>query len=271
MLRSQLCSAESLRSPELRAWAGGQLRPMWASGPERRARRHAPPQDVGVAVRSPRRLRERGLLAAGPGRPRARRRPGAARSRSFAGPRAATSSPPTSRAAPLVASGWTDSGGRVGRRPRAARLRTGCAPTTLFARRVRFRPVDMNAIPADLRGFDFTWSSCALERLGTLAAGADFVVAQIGVPRSPAAWPCTPPSTWSASNDETVEAGGTVFYRRRDIEAPGGPAAPGRARRSTSTSRSGPRPRTSTSTWRPTPTSTCAPGSAPSRRPRWPW
>jgi len=31
MLRSQLCSAESLRSPELRAWAD-RLRPMWASG-----------------------------------------------------------------------------------------------------------------------------------------------------------------------------------------------------------------------------------------------
>ena len=28
MLRSQLCSAESLRSPELRAWAD-RLRPLW--------------------------------------------------------------------------------------------------------------------------------------------------------------------------------------------------------------------------------------------------
>ena len=31
MLRSQLCSAESLRSPALRAWAE-RLRPMWAAG-----------------------------------------------------------------------------------------------------------------------------------------------------------------------------------------------------------------------------------------------
>ena len=37
----------------------------------------------------------------------------------------------------------------------------------------------MNHLPDDLRGFDFTWSSCALEHLGTLAAGADFVVAQM--------------------------------------------------------------------------------------------
>jgi len=33
MLRSQLCSAASLRSPELRAWAR-RLRPMWAAGPD---------------------------------------------------------------------------------------------------------------------------------------------------------------------------------------------------------------------------------------------
>ncbi|MGA2474666.1 MAG: hypothetical protein ABSG39_14435, partial [Acidimicrobiales bacterium] len=31
MLRSQLCSAESLRSPALRAWAE-RLRPMWDAG-----------------------------------------------------------------------------------------------------------------------------------------------------------------------------------------------------------------------------------------------
>ncbi len=31
LLRSQLCSAESLRSPELRAWAQ-RLRPMWDAG-----------------------------------------------------------------------------------------------------------------------------------------------------------------------------------------------------------------------------------------------
>ena len=51
---------------------------------------------------------------------------------------------------------------------------------TEFAQRVTFRPVDMNALPADLTGFDFAWSSCALERLGTLEAGMDFVLAQMG-------------------------------------------------------------------------------------------
>ena len=35
MLRSQLCSAESLRSPALRGWAE-RLRPMWAAGDDAR-------------------------------------------------------------------------------------------------------------------------------------------------------------------------------------------------------------------------------------------
>mgnify|MGYP005869253905 CR=1 FL=1 len=47
-----------------------------------------------------------------------------------------------------------------------------------FARLVRHRAVDMNAIPEDLkRGrFDFLWSVCSLEHLGSLERGEDFVV-----------------------------------------------------------------------------------------------
>ena len=77
-----------------------------------------------------------------------------------------------------VASGWTDS--EVEWAGGLEHLNThGLCPDELFVRRVRFRPVDMNAIPDDLRGFDFTWSSCALEHLGTLGAGADFVMASM--------------------------------------------------------------------------------------------
>ena len=44
-------------------------------------------------------------------------------------------------------------------------------PPARFDQLVTFRPVDMTAIPDDLAGFDFCWSSCALEHLGSLAAG----------------------------------------------------------------------------------------------------
>ena len=75
----------------------------------------------------------------------------------------------------------------------------------------------MNDIPSDLRGFDFTWSSCALEHLGTLGAGADFVVAQMDCLR-PGGVAVHTTEYLVSSDEQTVEAGGTVFYRRRDIE-----------------------------------------------------
>ena len=42
--------------------------------------------------------------------------------------------------------------------------------------RLRFRPIDMNHIPDDLvHGFDFCWSSCALEHLGSIEQGLTFI------------------------------------------------------------------------------------------------
>ena len=76
----------------------------------------------------------------------------------------------------------------------------------------------MNAIPEDLRGFDFTWSSCALEHLGSLGAGTDFVVRQMECLR-PGGTAVHTTEYVLTSTDDTVEAGGTVLYRRRDIEA----------------------------------------------------
>jgi hypothetical protein len=40
---------------------------------------------------------------------------------------------------------------------------------------VDFRAVDMNAIPDDLAGYDFCWSTCALEHLGSIAHGLAFI------------------------------------------------------------------------------------------------
>jgi hypothetical protein len=76
----------------------------------------------------------------------------------------------------------------------------------------------MNAIPDDLRGFDFTWSSCALEHLGSLGAGMDFVVRQMDCLR-PGGTAVHTTEYILSSDDDTVETGGTVLYRRKDIEA----------------------------------------------------
>lgn len=44
-----------------------------------------------------------------------------------------------------------------------------------FKQRVSFRHVDMNDIPDDIQSFDFCWSACAFEHLGSIKKGLEFV------------------------------------------------------------------------------------------------
>jgi hypothetical protein len=89
-----------------------------------------------------------------------------------------------------------------------------------FRRRVRFRVQDMTAIDADLRRgeFDFVWSLCALEHLGSLQRGLEFVERSLECVR-PGGIAVHTTEYNVSSNDDTVAKGATVLYRRRDIEA----------------------------------------------------
>ncbi|MBX9698425.1 MAG: class I SAM-dependent methyltransferase [Acetobacteraceae bacterium] len=88
-----------------------------------------------------------------------------------------------------------------------------------FARLVTHRVADMTAIPDDLAdgGFDFVWSVCALEHLGTLEAGLDFVLA---------AMRCLRPGGVAVHTMEfnldgaggTIEDGPTVLFQRRHLD-----------------------------------------------------
>jgi hypothetical protein len=96
--------------------------------------------------------------------------------------------------------------------------RRGLCPPDEFAERVRFREVDMRAIPDDLRGFDFLWSSCALEHLGSLDAGADYVIEAMACLREGGVAVHTTELNCD-SDVETTEVGGSVIYRRHDLLA----------------------------------------------------
>jgi SAM-dependent methyltransferase len=93
----------------------------------------------------------------------------------------------------------------------------GICDATTFAERVRFRVVDMNAIPEDLLKFDFTWSSCALEHLGSIANGLRFIKQSLqplisgGIAVHTTEFNCY-------SNWQTIDNNGTVLFRRCDIE-----------------------------------------------------
>ncbi len=115
-----------------------------------------------------------------------------------------------------AAKGWTltnqHSEGGLGplRRP-------GLCPDDVFDRNVAYREVDMNAVPDDLTDFDFCWSACALEHLGSIQHGLDFIERSIA---------CLKPGGWAVhttefnltSNVQTVDNVGTVLFRQVDLE-----------------------------------------------------
>lgn len=87
----------------------------------------------------------------------------------------------------------------------------------VMRQRVAFRFVDMNDIPEDLTGFDFVWSCCAFEHLGSIRKGKRFIQRMVR---------CLKPGGIAVHTTEfnvgsnwwTLHRGPAVIYRRRDFE-----------------------------------------------------
>jgi hypothetical protein len=111
---------------------------------------------------------------------------------------------------------WAETGQWVGERD--ALNAAGLCEPAAFQDRVSFRPVDMNHVPDDLIGYDFSWSTCSFEHCGSLQLGLDFLERQMD---------CLVPGGVAvhttefnlSSNDATVADGPCVIYRLRDMEA----------------------------------------------------
>jgi hypothetical protein len=87
-----------------------------------------------------------------------------------------------------------------------------------FDKHVTFRHVDMRDIhDIEPDRYDFLWSSCSFEHLGSLDAGLDFVTNAMKLLRRGGVAIHTTEFNLS-SNDETITSGDNVVYRRRDIE-----------------------------------------------------
>lgn len=93
----------------------------------------------------------------------------------------------------------------------------GICDAAEFRRLVSYRTVNMNAIPADLAGFDFVWSACSLDHLGTIERGQWFIHR---------AMDCLAPGGVAvhttefnvSSNVDTLDKGAVVLFRKKDIE-----------------------------------------------------
>jgi 2-polyprenyl-3-methyl-5-hydroxy-6-metoxy-1,4-benzoquinol methylase len=86
-----------------------------------------------------------------------------------------------------------------------------------FRNLVSFQHVDMNNIPTELKEFDGCWSACALEHLGSLRHGLEFIENSLD---------CLKPGGFAfhttefnlSSNSETFENPRSSIFRKCDIE-----------------------------------------------------
>lgn len=90
-------------------------------------------------------------------------------------------------------------------------------PDEVLERLVSVRYVDMNEIPADLGTFDLVWSCCALEHLGSPAAGLEFVLSTLDL-LEPGGVSVHTTELELAPRDKTADYGDIVVYRTEDLD-----------------------------------------------------
>ena len=83
---------------------------------------------------------------------------------------------------------------------------------------VSFRPVDMNKIPAGLSDFDFCWSVCALEHLGSIDQGLAFIENSLG-PLRPGGTAVHTTEFNINPDGRTIDNWPTVLFKRQHFEA----------------------------------------------------
>ena len=112
--------------------------------------------------------------------------------------------------------GWMQSGQNVAGNLDQLNKYRFCEPND-FREKVTYRDVDMNHIPEDIKDYDFCWSACALEHLGSLRHGIEFVKNSLKtLKHGGIAIHTTEYNIFS--NNQTFQSKGLSLYRRQDIE-----------------------------------------------------
>ena len=114
------------------------------------------------------------------------------------------------------AKAWIASNENAGGNLEKLRQKKICDKETFYSH-VSYRDVNMNDIRKDIKEYDFCWSTCALEHLGSLKNGLEFIKNSIKSLKSgDIAIHTTEYNLYS--NDNTLESSGLSVYRRKDIE-----------------------------------------------------
>ncbi len=86
-----------------------------------------------------------------------------------------------------------------------------------FEKKVSYRNVNMNEIPNDIINYDFCWSACALEHIGSLQLGLDFVKNSLKTLK-PSGIAIHTSEYNLTSDSETLDSPNLVIFRKKDIE-----------------------------------------------------
>ncbi len=111
--------------------------------------------------------------------------------------------------------GWVETGQHTSSREKAFFERL--VSRDVFDRMVKFGFADMNAIPRALQGFDFCWSICALEHLGSIRKGLEFIQNSLATIRSGGLAVHTTEFKYR-EGAETIDNWSTVLFRKTDFE-----------------------------------------------------
>lgn len=108
--------------------------------------------------------------------------------------------------------GWTDT--RQHTETLEAAFHDNLVERSVFQENASLRYVDMNFIPDDLRDYDFCWSICSLEHLGSIRQGLDFIENSLKTLRPGGVAVHT--TEFNFMNDaETIDNWPTVLFQRR--------------------------------------------------------
>lgn len=123
-----------------------------------------------------------------------------------------TDMPPENR----LAAGWASSNEYLAELDKA--FHSHLVSRELFTKNVVLRHVDMNQIPTDLAGYDFCWSICALEHLGSIQKGLDFIANAMAT-LAPGGL-AIHTTEYNFTNDhETIDNFTTVLYQKKHFVA----------------------------------------------------
>jgi len=114
-----------------------------------------------------------------------------------------------------AAAGWMDSNQNAGGNLEKLRKGNICTKEE-FYNRVTYRDVDMNEIPEDIAGYDFCWSACSLEHIGSMKKGMEFVINSMKTLR-PGGVAIHTTEYNLYSDDKTIDVPGLCIFRKKDM------------------------------------------------------